>query len=99
MPIRENNKSHEICMWNDDSNCDECKLKSDLQCHRKMSYTVWFSFGFFLAFIPIIIGLLVGFFFGNLSLLLFLIGLVGELSYVIFFFLIWEPRMLCSHCP
>ncbi|TFF88889.1 MAG: hypothetical protein EU548_08320 [Promethearchaeota archaeon] len=99
MNNRNDKNPFNICIWKDISECTDCKIKGKLQCHYEMKYTIWFIIPFLTAFVPIIIGYFIGLFFGNLNLFLFLIGLIGQIIYAIFFFLVWEPRILCRHCP
>ena len=87
---------YNICIWDDKENCHNCPNIGKLQCHTDFHYTFWFMIGFLAFTIPIIIGFI------NLydrNIVLFGFGLGLWISYLLFFFLVWEPRMLCSHCP
>lgn len=82
--------SHDICIWNDNEECNDCSIKDKLICHFRRKYL--FSFlGFFIVFvITAFIGVIqAGFGW-------FLLGWVG---FWLFFFEFWEIRILCSHCP
>lgn len=86
---------HNVCIWKEASGCEECLIKGKLQCHTELKYSIYFGAGFFSALIPALIGI----FLARFDFLLFIIALVGWIGYIIFFFLIWESRVLCSHCP
>ncbi len=90
---------HDICMWNDNSQCKECSIKGKVQCHKDSNYTLWFMLGFFPGFISNLLGMVFGYFFGTLNLFALTLGLIIYFSYWAFFFIIWEPKILCSHCP
>ena len=81
---------HNICIWNDTEECNECSIKGKLICHFQRKYILSFI-GFFVVFvITSFIGvILAGFGW-------FLLGWVGFWN---FFFEFWEIRILCSHCP
>ena len=70
--------------------CNECGLDEKLMCRYELKDTIIFVIPFLIAFIPGIIGIILS------GYGLWLIPFVG---YLLFFFLIWENRMLCSHCP
>ncbi len=95
-----NNKNpYNVCIWKDLSECEECSVKGELQCHEDIKYSIWFGASWLFSFIPTLLGIILGFTSGNLDLLLFIIALGGWLAYIAIFFIVWEPRMLCSHCP
>ncbi len=98
--INTNRKNpYNICIWKDVSTCNDCSIKGELQCHEDFRYSIWFASGFIFGFIPAILGIFLGFFSESLNLPLFIISLGGWILYLVIFFIIWEPRMLCSHCP
>ncbi len=82
--------SHNVCTWKDTSECKDCSIKGELICHFHKKYLISF-FGLFLIFaVPAFIGvILAGYGW-------FLLGWVG---FWLFFFEVWEIRILCSHCP
>jgi hypothetical protein len=81
---------HNICTWNKEEECSDCSIKGKLICHFRSKYLLTF-FGFFLAFaVTSFIGVIItGFGW-------FLLGWIG---FWLFFFEVWEIRILCSHCP
>jgi len=84
---------HCICIWEDGEICNNCDLKGRLHCHLDKKYSIIFGIPFFLAFIPTFVGLIL------LGYPLNLISTLIWIGYIIFFFLIWEPPILCAHCP
>ena len=84
-----------ICIWADKKTCEDCSINNKLQCHLDLKYSALFGGTFFIFFIPAIIGI----FKLGVGSLLFYLGLVTWIVYLVVFFLIWEPQMLCSHCP
>ena len=82
-----------ICIWEDEEKCNDCSLKGRLHCHLNIRYSIIFGIPFFIGFIPAFVGMiLLGYPFN-------LIANLTWFGYIIFFFLIWEPQILCSHCP
>jgi hypothetical protein len=82
--------SSDICTWKDPSECKECPINGKLICHFQKKYL--FSFiGFFFVFaITAFIGVIVsgyGWY------------LLGWIGFWLFFFEVWEIRILCTHCP
>jgi len=82
--------TNNICIWKDNEECNKCSIKGKLICHFHRKYL--FSFiGLFVVFaITAFIGVIIsgyGWF------------LLGWVSFWLFFFEIWEIRILCSHCP
>ena len=88
-----NSNPHCICIWKDEEACKDCSLHGRLHCHLNMKYTIIFSIPFLITFIPTFVGLIL------LGYPLNLISILTWISYIIFFFLFWEPLILCSHCP
>ena len=87
------NPCEEICIWKDRESCDACNLKGRLHCHLDKKYSVLFALPFLIYFIPMIIGLLL------IQFPLNIIAISIFVGYLLIFFLVWEPRILCSHCP
>jgi len=86
-------------MWKDISECEDCSIKGALQCHEDKTYSIWFGASWLSSFIPALLGLILGYTSQNLNSLLFGLALGGWVTYIVIFFILWEPRMLCSHCP
>ncbi|MFW9895518.1 MAG: hypothetical protein ACFFD7_06920 [Candidatus Thorarchaeota archaeon] len=81
---------HDICIWKDLEQCNNCVLKDRLICHYQKNYL--FSFlGIFLVFaVTNFIGVIIAGFGWYL---------LGWVAFWLFFFEFWEIRILCSHCP
>jgi hypothetical protein len=81
---------HQICTWQDATSCTGCPLADRLNCRFNWSVLLYFLALFATPAIAAIAGMLQG---G------FRIYLIVWAGYAIFFFFIWEARILCSHCP
>ncbi|MFX1315606.1 MAG: hypothetical protein ACFE9T_07055 [Promethearchaeota archaeon] len=88
-------KSHGICIWKDTSECINCYINDKLHCHVHIKYSIYFGMGFLAVLFPALIGI----FFSGFELSLLFLILIGWIIYALFFFCIWESRVLCSHCP
>ena len=78
------------CLPQPESACTGCTLNTRLKCRFKRADLLHFlalAFGFML---PAAIGLLQA---GQI------IPLIGWIAFMLFFFNVWEIRILCSHCP
>jgi hypothetical protein len=85
-----NQNPYEICTWNEESNCAGCGTEGGLNCRFNWSDLLYFLILFFTPAIAAIAGIIrAGFGW----------WLAGWLGYMIFFFFVWEARVLCSHCP
>ena len=84
---------HCICTWEDEENCMDCNLKGRLHCHLDKKYTIIFMIPFLIGFVPAFVGLIL------LNFPLNLISILIWIAYITFFFLVWEPPILCAHCP
>ncbi|MHA1820631.1 MAG: hypothetical protein ACTSU2_01685 [Promethearchaeota archaeon] len=102
----ENNKSpseqeqsiknpYNLCIWKDRDVCKTCSINGKLQCHLELKYSIIFGSTFFSFFILALLGI---FMFGLWS-FAFNITLILWFGYLVVFFLLWEPQMLCRHCP
>jgi hypothetical protein len=97
MATSQNSKNpYGICIWEDKAGCHECPNDGKIQCHEDFHYSLWFMAGFMCFIIPLIIGF-IGLY--SVNLLLLGVALGFWIGYLVIFFLAWEPRMLCSHCP
>ena len=78
------------CLTRPDSQCGECPISEKLKCRFKLRHLAFFYLLFMAYFIPAMIGVF------KAGYQLYLLGwaLIG-----IVFFLFWEIRILCSHCP
>ena len=81
---------HGLCTWKPAAECADCRIQGILKCRH--------TWGDLLAFvamtIPAIIAAIAGMVRGGFG-----VWLYGWLGYALFFFLVWEARILCSHCP
>ncbi|MFX1275862.1 MAG: hypothetical protein ACFFBP_05245 [Promethearchaeota archaeon] len=88
--------AREICIWKDQLECGDCELNEKLFCRPKLKYMIYFTTPFFIGIIPVALGMLIS---ANIELLWKIIFFTGWIGYSIFFFFIWESRMVCNHCP
>jgi hypothetical protein len=83
-------RSTVLCTWQNDEVCKGCSLKSRIMCRFESKDMVTFlmsSLGYAVATIVSVIITGYGWY------------LLLWLAYSIFFFFVWEARILCSHCP
>jgi len=71
------------------TSCDSCALNGPLMCRYDQSDTIHF----FMIFLPLLVTAIGGSIAGGYGWWLF-----GWLAYALFFFFVWEGRVLCSHC-
>jgi hypothetical protein len=72
------------------SECNDCTLNSVLMCR----YEIGDSVHFFMIILPFFVAAIGGVIAAGFGWWLF-----GWLAYMLFFFFVWEARVLCSHCP
>ena len=84
---------HGLCTWEGTKHCDGCGLNGRLHCHLDKKYAIMFGIPFFAFAVAALSGIIMVGFPANV------ITLAAWFGYMIFFFVAWEPRMLCSHCP
>ncbi|MFO7795061.1 MAG: hypothetical protein ACQERB_17610 [Promethearchaeati archaeon] len=84
-----------ICIWQNVEECENCNLDEVLFCHPKTKYLIYFAFPLFIGLIPLILIVI----FALISLPFKLIFFISWAFYAMFFFNIWETRILCNHCP
>jgi hypothetical protein len=80
----------DICTWRPAAFCKSCAVSGSLKCRFAWRDLLRFGGTFMLFAVPAVIGVLVsghGWF------------LLGWLAFMMFFFNLWESRILCSHCP
>jgi hypothetical protein len=85
----------EICIWHSEEECGGCDLNSMLFCRPKMKYLVYFATPLFIGIIPTVLIVL----FASISLPFKLVFFISWFLYGMFFFNVWETRILCNHCP
>lgn len=82
--------NEEICTTQPDRTCGRCTLKTSLMCRydaRDTTHFLMIVLPFFVTAIGGVIASGYGWW------------LLGWLAYMLFFFIVWEGRVLCSHCP
>lgn len=82
-----------VCTWQDVSECADCTIGDALNCRFNWSDLLYFLAGFLPPAIAIIAGMMRGGFGWQA------VALVGWVGFMLFFFFVWEARILCSHCP
>jgi len=84
------NNPYDICTWRPRRECEGCSLGERLKCRFKTEDLLHFIALFGSFAIPAIIGVIWGGY-----------GwwLLGWFAFAMFFFNVWESRILCSHCP
>lgn len=84
-----------ICIWKDPAECGDCHLDEVLFCRPNPKYVVYFGLTAMFGIIPAVIGILLS----EYAVLGKAIILSSWAAYAAFFFIVWESRMLCNHCP
>lgn len=79
-----------ICTWQDDANCTGCSIEGGLNCRFNRGDLLYFLALFSPPAIAAVAGMIKSGFGWWLA---------GWIGYMVFFFFIWEARILCSHCP
>jgi hypothetical protein len=79
-----------LCTWQDAGECVGCPIKGNLNCRFNWSDLLYFL----LLTLPPAIAAIAGMMRSGFGWYLF-----GWAGYALFFFFIWEARILCSHCP
>ncbi|MBI9109504.1 MAG: hypothetical protein JEZ04_22360 [Spirochaetales bacterium] len=83
----------------DISICEECSINGKLMCKLNIKDSICFGIPVITSWTIMIIGIVHGFMINNLNLTELIIFIVGYLGFLAFFFLLWENKVLCSHCP
>ena len=78
------------CTWQSTAGCADCPSKGALMCRFEPKDML----GFFMIILPFGITVVAGTIRAGYGWYLFL-----WLAYMLFFFFVWEARVLCSHCP
>jgi len=68
-------------------------------CRFEIKDTIYFIIPVLGNWITWVVGIIQGFFSGGLSLFQLIFFFTSYVGYLVFFFLIWENKILCSHCP
>ncbi|OGO15153.1 MAG: hypothetical protein A2Z14_18235 [Chloroflexi bacterium RBG_16_48_8] len=80
----------QICTWQNMTECGVCSIETNLNCRFDWGDLAYFAAIFSPPAITAVIGMLLGGFGWYL---------LGWAGYAIFFFFVWEARILCCHCP
>jgi hypothetical protein len=72
------------------SECEDCSLKGPLMCRYEARDTTHF----FMIILPFFVTAIGGMIVSGYGW-----WLIGWMAYMLFFFFVWEARVLCSHCP
>ena len=96
--MKERTLSRNICDANN-SDCVKCSVNGKLMCTFNINDTLYFILPVISAWITLILGIAYGFVIGKINLPILITFSVGYIGYLIFFFQVWENKMLCSHCP
>jgi len=81
---------YRICTWQDNAKCAGCGIEGGLNCRFNRGDLLYFLALFFPPAIAAVAGMIRGGFGWWLA---------GWAGYMVFFFFVWEARILCSHCP
>lgn len=82
--------SYDLCTWRDTAVCKDCPINGELICHFHSKHLISFLGFFFIFAVTASIGVILagyGWY------------LLGWIGFWLFFFEVWEIRILCSHCP
>lgn len=82
--------SKQLCTHQPEEVCNGCQAKDQLMCRFRSKDLANFLFGFLPFGIAVVAGMLMAGFGWYL---------LGWFGYWLFFFFIWEAKVLCSHCP
>jgi hypothetical protein len=96
--MKNKNQPRNICD-NNGTVCQQCSVNGKLMCRFDIKDTIYFLIPVLAVWITWIWGLAFGFISGDVTIfqLIFLFSLY--IGYLVFFFQIWENKILCSHCP
>ncbi|MEJ2211251.1 MAG: hypothetical protein P8129_19730 [Anaerolineae bacterium] len=78
------------CSWQDASVCQDCAIEGRLMCHFESKDMA----GFLMNLLPFAVTAIAGVIVAGYGWYL-----LAWLAFSLFFFFVWEARVLCSHCP
>jgi len=84
------NNPHDLCTWRDASSCADCTTQGLLKCRHSWADLLAFALLSFTGFLPAAIGMYQAGY-GE--------WIVAWIGFALFFFNVWETKILCSHCP
>ena len=79
--------------------CPNCSVFGKLMCRFDIKDMVYFLVPVLGNWITWLAGIIHGFINGGLSLFQLIFFFSSYIGYLVFFFQIWENKILCSHCP
>ncbi len=85
----------EICIWKVKEECKGCDLDEKLFCRPKAKYLLYFLSPLLITIVPTVLGML----FAPIDLWIKILFFASWFAYAMFFFNVWETRILCNHCP
>ncbi len=88
--MKTTNNPSDMCTWRPSSECADCSLAGRLKCRFDRGYLFHFIAMFAGFAIPAVVGMILGGYGWYL---------LGWAMFCLFFFELWEIRILCSHCP
>ncbi|NHJ20909.1 MAG: hypothetical protein EAX91_08210 [Candidatus Lokiarchaeota archaeon] len=96
--MKEKNARRNICNL-DESACSDCTVNGKLMCTFNIKDTVYFILPVLGVWVTLVLGLAFGFIIGKIDFPLLIIFSIAYIGFLIFFFQVWENKILCSHCP
>jgi hypothetical protein len=89
-PTTEPANPYDVCTWRPVSACRDCPITTALSCRFNWGDLLYFLVACLPAAVSAVVGMLRGGY-GRY--------LLGWLGFALFFFVVWEARVLCRHCP
>jgi len=96
--LKERSQGKNICNL-DPENCEQCSVNGKLMCKFEIKDTIYFIIPVLIVWAVFVIGLLQSFISGGLNILILIILISSYIGFLVFFFQVWENKILCSHCP
>ena len=96
--MKKENQRKNICNL-EATNCQQCSVNGKLMCKFEIKDTIYFIIPVLGVWIVWVAGFLYGFISGVLSILQLIFLFTLYIGYLVFFFQVWENKILCSHCP
>jgi len=96
--VKNENQRENICNVEAIS-CQKCSVNGKLMCKFDIKDTIYFMIPVLSTWVVWVIGILHGFISGRLNTLQLIFIFSSYIGYLVFFFQVWENKILCSHCP
>jgi len=90
LPMKDAHNPYHLCTWDSPAVCDDCVIAGTLKCRFTISDLAHFLALVVMIVLPSVLGMI------RAGYVWYTIGWIG---FWIFFFEVWEIRILCSHCP